>query len=193
MERSSTWRSLLAHCGRARAFVRTPNVKINRAVPNLRSDRPAETRDFFVEDAMASTQSEVRALLDSRSEAIRTKDIDQLMSFYSPDIVYFDLVPGLQYTGSPALRPRFLEWFDGYEGSIGQEIRDLNISASGDIAVAYMLIRASGTLKNGHEVGFWVRATSCCQRSNHKWSITHEHVSLPVDVGSGSAAMDLVP
>jgi uncharacterized glyoxalase superfamily protein PhnB len=24
-------------------------VKINRAVPNIRSDRPAETRDFFVE------------------------------------------------------------------------------------------------------------------------------------------------
>jgi uncharacterized glyoxalase superfamily protein PhnB len=24
-------------------------VKINRAVPNVRSDRPAETRDFFVE------------------------------------------------------------------------------------------------------------------------------------------------
>ena len=29
--------------------VRTRNVKINRAVPNIRSDRPAETRDFFVE------------------------------------------------------------------------------------------------------------------------------------------------
>jgi ketosteroid isomerase-like protein len=120
---------------------------------------------------MASTQSEVSALLDSRSEAIRVKDINRLMSFYSPDIVYFDLVPGLQYIGSAALRPRFLQWFDGYKGSIRQEIRDLNILASGDIAVAYMLIRAGGTLKNGHEVGFWVRATSCCQRSNHRWLI----------------------
>ena len=25
------------------------DVKINRAVPNIKSDRPAETRDFFVE------------------------------------------------------------------------------------------------------------------------------------------------
>jgi ketosteroid isomerase-like protein len=146
-----------------------------------------------MEDAMASTESEVRALLDSRSEAIWIKDIDRLMSFYSPDIVYFDLVPGLQYTGSAALRGRFLDWFDAYEGSIGQEIRDLNTLASGDIAVASMLIRASGTLKSGREVGFWVRATSCCQRSNHRWLITHEHVSLPVDLESGSAAMDLVP
>ena len=66
------------------------------------------------QDAMASTESEVRALLDSRSEAVRTKDIDRLMSLYSPDIVYFDVVPPLQYTGSAALRGRFLEWFDGF-------------------------------------------------------------------------------
>ena len=142
---------------------------------------------------MASTQSEIRALLDSRSEAIETKDIDRLMSFYSPDIVYFDLVPGLRYTGSGALRDRFLEWFDAYKGSIGQEIRELNTSASGDIAVAHMLIRASGTLKNGHEVGFWVRATSCCRRLDHGWLITHEHISIPVDLQSGRAATDLVP
>ena len=141
---------------------------------------------------MAATQSEIRALLDSRSEAVRTKDIDRLMSFYSPDIVYFDLVPGLQYTGSAALRPRFLEWFEGFK-SFDQEIRDLNISASGDIAVAYMLSRADVTLTNGQEVGYWVRVTSCCQRSNHRWLVTHEHVSLPVDFESGSAAMDLVP
>jgi ketosteroid isomerase-like protein len=146
-----------------------------------------------MEAAVASTQSEVRAPIDTRSEAIRRKDIDRLLSFYSPDIVYFDLVPGLRYTGSTALRGRFLQMFDGFEGSIGQEIGDLNILASGDLAVAFMLIRAGGTRKNGREVGYWVRATTCCQRSNHRWLITHEHISLPVDFESGSAAMDLVP
>jgi ketosteroid isomerase-like protein len=142
---------------------------------------------------MPSTQSEVRALLDSQSEAARIKDIDRLMSLYSHDIVYFDVVPPLQYVGSAALRGRFLHWFDGYRGSIDLEIRDVNIVASGDIAVAYRLSRARGTLKNGHEVGSWVRATSCCQRSNRGWLITHEHISLAVDVKSGRAAMDLVP
>src|SRR5918999_839067 len=101
---------------------------------------PGATQD----DALASTESTVRALLDSRSEAVWNKDIDRLLSFYSADIVYFDVVPGLQYTGSAALRPRFLEWFDAFEGSIGQEIHDLHVLANGDIAVGYMLIRASG-------------------------------------------------
>jgi ketosteroid isomerase-like protein len=143
---------------------------------------------------MASTQSEVRSLLENQSEAIRTKDIDRLMSLYSPDVVYFDLVPPLEYyAGAAALRGRFLQWFDGYKGSLGMETRDLHILASGDMAVAHWLSRVSGTLKNGREAGSWVRATSCCQRSNHAWLIAHEHISLPADVKTGSAAMDLVP
>ena len=86
-----------------------------------------------------------------------------------------------------------MRWFDGYQGPIAVEIRDLNILASGDIAVTYMLHRTSGTLKNGREVGYWVRATVCCQRANHRWVITHEHISLPIDFESRSAVMDLVP
>jgi ketosteroid isomerase-like protein len=56
-----------------------------------------------------------------------------------------------------------------------------------------MLTHTSGALKNGHEVGHWVRATVCCVRSHHGWLITHEHISLPVDVRSRTAVMDLAP
>jgi ketosteroid isomerase-like protein len=146
-----------------------------------------------MEDVMASPESEIRTLLERWSEAVRAKDIDRLMSLYSPDIVYFDVVPPLQYTGSAAVRANFLRWFDGFESSIGQEIGDSQILVSGEIAVAYMLIRASGTLKDGREVGYWVRATISCKRSNQGWFITHEHISLPFDFERGRVAMDLVP
>lgn len=142
---------------------------------------------------MASTVPEVRALLDSRSEAMRLKDIDRLMALYSPDIVYFDLVPPLRYVGTAALRARFSDWFGRWKSAIGQEIRDVNVLESGGVAAAHMLIWASGTLTDGREVGYWVRTTNGCQRSNGTWLITHEHVSLPVDMASGRAAMDLVP
>ncbi len=142
---------------------------------------------------MESTHAEVRTLLDSWSGAIRAKDIDRLMSLYSPDVVYFDVVPPLQLAGSAAIHRNFLRWFESWESSIGVEIRDVNIVVSGDVAAAFMLHRTSGTLKDGRDVGYWVRATVCCQRSNQTWLITHEHVSLPVDFRSGNAAMDLVP
>lgn len=89
---------------------------------------------------MASTQSAVRALLDSRSEACRAKDIDRLMSLYSPSIAYFDCVPPLQgFLGADAVRRNFLRWFDEYEGPIGLETRDLNIVISEGVAFAHML------------------------------------------------------
>jgi ketosteroid isomerase-like protein len=142
---------------------------------------------------MGSTEAEITALFESRAEAIRTKDIDRLMSLYSPDIVYFDVVPPLRYAGSETLRSRFSHWFDGWRSSIGQETRDLSIMVSGEVAAAHMLIRASGVLKNGQEVGYWLRASNFCRRSTNRWLITHEHVSLPVDFRSGTAVMDLVP
>jgi ketosteroid isomerase-like protein len=91
------------------------------------------------------------------------------------------------------LRDRFLQWFDAYKSEIGQDVHDLKIMASGDIAVALMLIRTGGTLKNGNELESWVRTTSCCRRSNPTWLITHEHVSVPVDPSSGRTAIGLVP
>jgi ketosteroid isomerase-like protein len=142
---------------------------------------------------MTASHSEVRALLDSWSAAIRAKDIDRLMSLYAPEIAYFDIVPPLRYTGSAAVRRDFSRWFDSWQSSIGVEIRDLNILSSGDVAAAYMLHRTSGTLKDGRDVGYWVRVTVCCQRSDRRWLITHEHVSLPLDLKSGTAVMDLEP
>jgi ketosteroid isomerase-like protein len=143
--------------------------------------------------AMTSTESEVSALLERRTKSMRTKDVDQLMSVYAPDVVYFDLVPPLRYTGSAALRERFLDWFGRWTSEIGLETRDLDVMAGGDVAVAHMLIRASGTLTDGREVGYWVRTSNGCRRSNGRWLITHEHVSLPVDMPTGRAVLDLTP
>jgi ketosteroid isomerase-like protein len=140
-----------------------------------------------------ATNSEVKALFDRQFDAIRAKDIDHLMAVYSPDIVYFDTVPPLQFAGLGALRTRFLEWFEGFQGPIDLEVRDLRLVVNGDLAVAYWFSRAGGTLKNGREVGSWVRATSTCRRSDTGWLIFHEHISWPVDVKSGSAVMNLVP
>lgn len=143
---------------------------------------------------MVDTQLEIRALLDSRSDAIRTKDLDLLMSFYSPDVVYFDIVPPLQYTGAAALRARIREWFASFDGPIGQEIRGLSVANDGALAAACMLIHATGTLmKSGQQVQRWVRASSYFTRSERLWLVTHEHISLPVDLESGTAVQDSVP
>jgi ketosteroid isomerase-like protein len=148
---------------------------------------------FEKEDAMTATESEVKALLDRWSGATRNKDIDRLMSLYAPESVYFDIVPPLRFTGAEEIRRNFLRWFDTWQSSIGVEIRDLHILVSADVASTFMLHRTSGTLKDGREVDYWVRATVCCQRSDQGWSIKHEHISTPVDLKTGRVITGLVP
>jgi ketosteroid isomerase-like protein len=114
------------------------------------------------------------------------------MSLYSPDIVYFDVVPPLRFTGSAAVRGNFMRWFDEYEGPIGLETQDLSIAMSGDVAFAHMLHLDKGNTRHGRRE-FWLRSTVCCQQSASQWWITHEHISLPVDFRSGTVLMDLVP
>ncbi|GLY66779.1 YybH family protein [Amycolatopsis taiwanensis] len=130
---------------------------------------------------MTTNESEVRALLDARVEACRTKNIDRLMSHYSADIVYYDAVPPLQFVGSEEVRGNFSRWFDGYDGPIGLETHDLTITTSGDVAFANMLHLNSGTRKNGSHSAIWVRSTVCCRRSSGKWLIMHEHISVPIN------------
>ena len=148
---------------------------------------------MLTRDTMPSSRSDVRALLERWSEAIRRKDIDRLMSLYSPDIVYFDVVSPLRYRGLAELRRDFLRWFDGWESDIRVEVRTLSILANVEVAAIAMLHRTSGVLKDGRDVGYWVRATICCKRSQAEWLIAHEHISLPVDFPGGRAAMDLMP
>jgi ketosteroid isomerase-like protein len=106
--------------------------------------------------AKASTQTELQALLDSRVEACRAKDIDRLMSLYSPNIVYFDCVPPLHFTGSDAVRRNFLRWFNEYEGEIGLETRDLNIAISGmsRLHICFTWTKETPTWRTGLSFGY---------------------------------------
>ncbi|TLG09034.1 DUF4440 domain-containing protein [Nocardia cyriacigeorgica] len=128
---------------------------------------------------MGSNEAEIRALLESRTDAQRSKDIDRLMSFYAPDIVYYDAVAPLRFTGTGEVRRNFLRWFDGYEGPIGLETHDLTVVADDDVAFANMLHLDSGRHRGGIELSIWVRETVCLRRSDGRWAITHEHISLP--------------
>jgi ketosteroid isomerase-like protein len=137
--------------------------------------------------------TEVMAILDERIEACRAKDINRLMPLYSPDIVYFDIIPPHRFIGTDDVRRNFLRWFDEYQGNIGLETHDLRVSVSGDVAFAHMLHPDSGTRRSGRDEVVWVRSTVCLQRIDDHWLITHEHISFPINPESWSAVVDGTP
>jgi ketosteroid isomerase-like protein len=75
----------------------------------------------------AIDEPQIRALIDDRVKAVRTKDVNASMSNLAPDILTFDVVNPLQHIGSDASKKRAEEWFFSFQGPIGYEIRDLSI------------------------------------------------------------------
>jgi uncharacterized protein (TIGR02246 family) len=140
-----------------------------------------------------SEEAEIRQLIDGFQRAIRTKDISGVLSVYAPDIVSFDLVPPMQHVGIAAYRRPWEETFASFESPIGYQVSDLHITATEEVAFSHSLNRMSGTTKNGQTVSLWVRWTACFCKLDARWLITHEQVSVPIDMERGRALLDLEP
>jgi ketosteroid isomerase-like protein len=135
----------------------------------------------------------IHALLDERIQAIRTKDVDRLVASHARDVEAFDLLNPLRYQGLEALRKRIVAWFAGFEGAIGYEIRDLDIAAGDDVAFCHFLSQVKGTGTGGQKIEMWWRSTVGFRRTGGQWLVTHEHSSVPFDMESGQASLDIKP
>ena len=141
----------------------------------------------------AKNEAAIRELIERFARAFRVKDVDGCMSVFAREIVSYDILPPLQAVGAETFVTHWQEFFESYQGPIHVEFPDVNVAAGDDVAFSYCLHRIAGTLKTGHKTDFWLRWTAGWRKSNGKWLIVHEQVSVPVDLGSGKALMDLKP
>jgi uncharacterized protein (TIGR02246 family) len=135
----------------------------------------------------------IRQLIDGFQRAIRAKDLGGVLSVYAPDIVSFDLVPPMQHVGIAAYRRPWEATFASFEGPIGYQVSDLHITATDEVAFSHSLNRMRGTTKDGQKISMWVRWTACFRKPDGRWLVTHEQVSVPIDMDSGRASLDLEP
>jgi len=141
----------------------------------------------------ANDEVEIRKVWDRWAKAFRAHDINGIMSLYAPKVIAYDIVPPLQYVGKDAYRRDYEEFLAQYEGPIETEFRSVSIVAGNNVAFIHSLERISGTLKSGQKSEVWVRATRGLRKINGKWLIVHDHISLPVNLEAGKAALDLKP
>jgi ketosteroid isomerase-like protein len=141
----------------------------------------------------AVDEADIRQRIDNVVEAIRAMDLEGVKPIYAPDIVSFDIVPPLRHVGAEAKWKNWVDVFTAYQRPLGYEIRDLTITVGDDVAFGYSLNRISGTLKNGNRSDFWVRWTACFRKVDGNWLIAHDQVSVPLDVESGRALLNLKP
>jgi ketosteroid isomerase-like protein len=135
----------------------------------------------------------IRQRVVDYAKAISAKDIDAVMSFFAPSLVSFDIaIDTLRYVGADNKRREWLKAFAAYS-SIDYEVRDLNVTAHGDLAFVHAVNHVNGTLASGQTTDLWVRWTACFQRIDGVWLVVHDHVSVPADLEHGRALLNLTP
>ena len=138
-------------------------------------------------------EREIRGWIDRWTKAFSAKDVDSVMELYTDDVVSYDIVPHLQYIGKPAYRADYQQFFSQYDDNLRVELSDLHVGASDEIGYATGLEMISGTLKRGQKSNIWMRFTSLFRKVNGKWLDFHDHVSVPVEIESAKALLELEP
>ena len=140
----------------------------------------------FATQARADTRADIKALEDRFVAAFKAKDVDAIMKVYAPGqaLVVFDVIPPRQYVGAAAYRKDWQTFLDNFDGPITVELTDLDIGADRNLAYSHSIQRVAGTDKQGKKLDLTVRVTDVYQKIGGRWFIVHEHVSVPVDLGS---------
>ena len=152
-----------------------------------------QTKDAAAANGEDAAVKEIRGWLDRWAKAFAAKDFEAIMALYTDDVIAYDVVPPLQYTGKVEYRTDYEQFLSQYAYNVKVEVRDLHIGANGDLGYAAGLELLSGTLKNGQKSAVWVRFTSLFRKSGGRWLDFHDHVSVPADIESGKAMMELKP
>jgi ketosteroid isomerase-like protein len=126
-----------------------------------------------------SIKSILRRRIESLAQAIRDKDLNQLMTFYDRDVEVFDLRASLNVVGAGAYRNNLEQWFDSFEGPLGFEVHNLRIALGEPTAFCHYLALITGARPGGRISGYWVRGTTGFERRGGEWLVTHEHISQP--------------
>jgi ketosteroid isomerase-like protein len=135
----------------------------------------------------------IKAKYSAWKQAFEARDVNKIMAIYSPDVISYDAVPPLQFSGAAAYRKDYETFLAQFKGPVRVTIPHVHVEQSGPVAYAFGLERLRGTTMGGTNVDMWLRFTDGWKRQDGQWLIEHEHVSVPVDMGTGKARLDLTP
>ena len=136
----------------------------------------------------------IRELVSELEAAMRAGDAKAVVALYTPDAVQYNLAPPLRHTAEEVHDAAALQaWFDGFGGSVGFEVHDLEVTAGEEVAFAHSLNKMYDPSPEGR-FELWHRATYCLVRRDGRWLLAHDHTSVPFYMdGSYAAATDLQP
>jgi uncharacterized protein (TIGR02246 family) len=141
----------------------------------------------------ADEKAAIQALYNEWNDAFMKKDVNTIMSFYAPDVFAFDVVPPREYPTWDAYKMDWQNLFATFPGPVTNSLSEVNITVVGTVAYTRCIDDGTFTGKDGSKTHIVVRVTDVLRKSDGKWRIVQEHVSVPVDLSTGKADLLSMP
>jgi uncharacterized protein (TIGR02246 family) len=94
--------------------------------------------------ARTNDETQIRQLMEDWRSALANRDLDKLIEHYSPDVLFFDVIPPYQHRGVEAYRRTWEQMFPHLPPRISVQQRDVEITVGGDWP-SHIASRASST------------------------------------------------
>lgn len=127
--------------------------------------------------------TEVESLFENYKNAVLRKDVEAFASIFDEKVRVFDMWGSWSYDGLVAWREMAKGWFT----SLGTDsdvvtFGDIQIEASGDLAIASAFVRFTAVSEKGEELRYLENRLTCvAKKKGETWKIIHQHTSGPID------------
>ena len=121
----------------------------------------------------------IRKLVESWAAAVRRRDFGGILQNHSSDIMMFDVPPPLQSQGIEAYKKSWDLFFSWSSDPVPFDITEMSVTAGGDVAFVVATMRCAEPGAYGEPKGLDFRLTVGLRKIDGRWTITHEHHSVP--------------
>lgn len=129
---------------------------------------------------MGDDRQEIADLIRGWVSAVRAEDLEGVLSAHDRDIVMFDVPPpndGVR--GIDAYRETWPPFFGWLRAGAAYDIVELDVTAGGDVAYAWALLRCGTDDELREDPDQRLRLTIGLRKVGGRWVVSHEHHSFP--------------
>jgi uncharacterized protein (TIGR02246 family) len=123
-------------------------------------------------------EGQIRQLVQNWAQAVRNRDLQNVLKFHSDDIVMYDVPKPFQSVGLDAYRKTW-DTFFAYTKPGVFDIQKLTVFADNHIAFCFATMKCADKSNSVDYIELDFRLTIGLQKTNDQWMIVHEHHSIP--------------
>ncbi len=130
---------------------------------------------------MATTnehETQVRRLVEEWAGAVRRRDLEGILAHHAHDFVMFDVPKPFQSVGLDAYRKTW-ELFFAFSKPGVFDIRELHVVSDANVAFCFAVMQCGDRSSTPDFVDLDFRLTVGLEKVDGRWTVVHEHHSIP--------------